>query len=135
LFFGSFLSATIVPFSSEAILAGMLVAGADAFLCLVLASIGNWLGGMTGYFLGLAGNAEKIYKFLKVEEQRIWRWENAVGRWGVWLALLCWLPFVGDFVAVALGFFKINKGMVAIFMFVGKFLRYVFVIFVYDLIF
>lgn len=128
------MSATIVPFSSEAILAGTLAAGADMFGCLVVASIGNWLGGMTGYYIGLAGSADTMKKYLKIDKQKIEHWEERVGKWGVWLALLCWLPFIGDFIAVALGFFKVHKVFVSIFMLTGKFLRYVFVIFAVDLI-
>ena len=49
LFLGSFLAATVVPFSSDALLVGMLVAGCDPIECLISATIGNWLGGLTSY--------------------------------------------------------------------------------------
>ena len=43
---------------------------------------------------------------------------------GVWLALLTWLPFVGDVFAIALGFYRISPVKSGLFMLLGKFLRF-----------
>jgi membrane protein YqaA with SNARE-associated domain len=55
----------------------------------------------------------------KLERQR-----SRIDKWGVWLALLTWLPFVGDVFAIALGFYRISPFKVGILMLVGKFLRF-----------
>ncbi|MCP4214907.1 MAG: DedA family protein, partial [bacterium] len=68
LFAGSFLAATIVPFSSEALLSAMIYMGYDVTVCVTVASIGNWLGGMSSYFLGYLGKLEWIEKYLKVKK-------------------------------------------------------------------
>ena len=52
LFIGTFLSGTVLPMSSDVLLVGMLAAGADPVACLLLATVGNWLGAMTSYWLG-----------------------------------------------------------------------------------
>lgn len=135
LFFGCFLSATVVPFSSEAILSGMLLQSFNATACLIIASIGNWAGGMTGYILGYNGKEEWLQKYLRVKVERIQKWKQFLNKWKSVVALLCWLPFIGDFLAVGLGYFKISKIKVAILMFIGKLIRYAFVIFALDLIF
>ncbi len=53
LFLTAFLAATIVPFSSEALLLGMEVSGEfEAIGLLAVASLGNTLGAVTNWFLG-----------------------------------------------------------------------------------
>jgi len=125
LFFASFLAATILPLGSEAVLLGMLLAGFDAATCVVVASFGNWGGGMTSYYLGYLGKWDWIEKYLKIKRERLDRFKGKLDRYGYWLASLCWLPIVGDPLAVALGFVRSNPWMVALLMFVGKFIRYV----------
>ena len=47
LFLGSFLAATVFPFSSDVLLVGMLLAGGNPVVTVVVATAGNWLGGLT----------------------------------------------------------------------------------------
>ena len=58
LFLGSFLASTVVPFSADALIIGMLVVGGRPWLCFLLATIGNWLGGMTSFAIGWIGKWE-----------------------------------------------------------------------------
>ena len=61
LFIGSFLAATVVPFSADVLLVGMLVADVNsAVALLVVATLGNWIGGITSYGIGRAGKWEWI---------------------------------------------------------------------------
>ncbi|MBR5435155.1 MAG: DedA family protein [Bacteroidales bacterium] len=125
LFIGSFLASTIVPFSADALLIGSLVAGLDMFLCLVLATVGNWLGGLTSYAIGWLGNMERIEKWFKISPEKLEKQREVVSRWGSLLAFVTWLPFVGDVFSIALGFYKINWWRCALWMFVGRALRFV----------
>ena len=129
LFVATFLAATVLPFSSEIILLGMLAAGYDVVICLWVASIGNWLGGMSSYGLGWLGDWHRLAKWLKVREEDLQKWKNNIDRYGIWMALLCWAPIIGDPIAIALGFFRTNWWLVSVLMFVGKFLRYGILIF------
>ena len=53
LFASSFLSATLLPGNSEAVLIGLLLAGASKpWLLVVIATMGNSLGGATNVILG-----------------------------------------------------------------------------------
>jgi membrane protein YqaA with SNARE-associated domain len=52
LFFASFLGATIIPLSSEIVLSVLLAKGYDINLSIVIATFGNWLGGLSSYYLG-----------------------------------------------------------------------------------
>lgn len=124
LFFASFLAATVVPFSSEVILSAQLVAGFDPILSLAVATIGNWLGGMSSYGLGWLGKWDWIEKYLKVPQEKILNLQNRIKGHERWIAFLCWLPFVGDALAIALGFLRTNLFRTAFWMLIGKALRY-----------
>ena len=53
LFVAAFISATVIPGGSEAVLLGAVAAQPDRTLEFVLiAMVGNTLGGMTGYLIG-----------------------------------------------------------------------------------
>ena len=120
LFIGSFLAATIFPFSSDVLLVAMLVAGGDVVTTVVVATAGNWLGGLTSYWLGWLGKLEWLERWLRVKHETIERHRTRVERWGAALALMTWLPFVGDVFAVVLGFYKAKFLPSALWMLVGK---------------
>jgi membrane protein YqaA with SNARE-associated domain len=123
LFVACFLSATILPLTSEGVLIAFLLSGGEPITALLVATSGNVLGGSTNYFLGRIGEPKWLRK-LGVKETRILRFENWVKRYGVWTALLSWVPIVGDPLTIALGFFRANWWWVFLLMLIGKFLRY-----------
>ncbi|MBE6202697.1 MAG: DedA family protein [Rikenellaceae bacterium] len=125
LFIGSFLAATVVPFSSDVLLVGMLLAGGDPIITVAVATIGNWLGGLTSYWLGWLGKTEWLERWFRVKRETIERHKAKVERWGAWLALLTWTPFVGDVFAIVLGFYKAPFWPSALWMFVGKCGRFI----------
>ncbi|MDR1920038.1 MAG: VTT domain-containing protein [Tannerellaceae bacterium] len=123
-FIASFLAATILPFSSEVVLTGVLFAGASSTPCLLAASLGNSLGGLTCYWIGRLGKMEWIEKYLKLKKEKLLRVQDWVSRKGAWAAFFVFLPGIGDFIAVALGFLRANVWLVAFWMTAGKVLRY-----------
>ena len=44
LFIGTFLAATVIPFSSEFLIVGILIAGYSPLISCIVATLGNWLG-------------------------------------------------------------------------------------------
>jgi len=126
LFLGCFLAATIVPFSSDFLMVGILIAGANPVLALIVATSGNWLGGLTTYYIGRIGKWNWIEKWFKVKEEKLLKQKKNVDRYGSLLAFMTWLPVVGDIFALALGFYRINFAKSALFMLIGKGLRFVF---------
>ena len=125
LFIGSFLAATVVPFSSDLLVIGMLALGGDPVLTIAVATLGNWLGGLTSYWLGWLGKLEWLERWFRVKRETIERQKERVERWGAWLALLTWLPFAGDIFAVVLGFYKVRFLPSALWMLVGKCGRFI----------
>jgi membrane protein YqaA with SNARE-associated domain len=129
LFAASFLAATVLPFSSEVLLVALLLADNSPVYCVVTATLGNGLGGMSSYGLGYLGHMVWIERYLRVEATQIEHLRQRISRFGSLLAFFSWLPLVGDLLAVALGFFKVQPVRVAIFMFAGKAFRYTLIAF------
>ena len=120
LFGSSFLAATILPIQSEAVLIGILLYGYDPTLALSVASLGNVLGGCTNYGLGFWGNKKIQHKY----KDRFESWKPLLIKYGAYAAFFSWLPVIGDFLLVFLGFIKTPFLPVLIFMTLGKILRY-----------
>jgi len=130
LFSGCFLGATIIPLATEAIVVAMLLGGYDPFWVITVATLGNWLGGLTNYILGYLADFRVLEKWFKVNHEKLMRFQQWSDRYGSWSALLTWLPFVGDPLMIALGFFKVKFYKVAILSFAGKLIRYVVLAFI-----
>lgn len=115
LFGSSFLSATLFPGGSEVLLLGLAHTYPELIWHgWVVASIGNTLGAMSGYVLG---------RFFpkKATDNRAIRWCE---EYGVWILLLSWMPVLGDALAVAAGWLRINWFKSLILLLIGKTLRY-----------
>ena len=125
LFIGTFLAATIFPFSSDALYLAILAATANPVGCLLVGTLGNWIGSVFTFWIGWIGKWEWIEKWFKVKPETLQKQKEKVNRYGVWLALTCWVPFVGDVFAVVLGFYKARFVPSAIWMLVGKGGRFV----------
>ena len=91
IFIGCFLAATVVPFASDALLVGMLLAGGDVWMTVACASAGNWLGGLTTYGIGRIGKWEWIEKWFRVKQETIEKQKVKVDKWGPLLALATWV--------------------------------------------
>ena len=124
MFLGAFLAATIVPFSSDILLVGILLAGGDPLLSFLSATAGNWLGGLTSYGIGRIGKWEWIEKWFHVSEEKLLKQKSKIDKYGAGLAFMTWLPFVGDIFAIGLGFYKLNFPKCALFMLIGKATRF-----------
>lgn len=124
LFAGSFLAATVVPFSSDVLFGAVLLAGLHPFACFGAAVAGNWLGGLTSFGIGWLGRWSWIEKIFRVRRETLEKQRDRINRWGALLALMAWLPFAGDVFAIALGFYKLPPLRCAFYILIGKALRY-----------
>lgn len=115
LFVAAFISATVIPGGSEAVLLGAVAAQPDRTLEFVLiAMVGNTLGGMTGYLIG---------RFIpeKKKEGRALAWLH---KYGIWAVFFSWVPLFGDALPVAAGWLRLNPWLTALFVALGKGARY-----------
>ncbi len=126
LFLGCMLSATIIPFSSEFLVAGAMKMQTYPLILIVLvASLGNTAGGMISFLMGWLCKWEWLEKYFKVKREKLMRVHDRVYKYGVWAALFSWAPLVGDLISIALGLMRISPWKTLLVMFIGKTLRYV----------
>ena len=90
LFIGTFLAATIFPFSSDALYLAILAATGNTAGCLIVGTLGNWLGSVLTYWIGWIGKWEWIEKWFKVKPETLQKQKKKIDRYGVWLACYCW---------------------------------------------
>jgi membrane protein YqaA with SNARE-associated domain len=115
LFASAFVSSTILPGNSEIVLVAVLKSGAALPAAVVVATIGNTLGGLTTYGLG------RILPSRIPEGAALAR----VRRYGAAALLLSWVPFAGDALCAAAGWLRLPVPACALAMATGKLARYV----------
>ena len=125
LFIISFLAATILPFSSELTLVGLMATSSyDNLLLLLVASLGNVLGSVVNWILGFySRNLSKKNWFLFKDEQikKSSKWFNKFGKWSL---LFAWVPIVGDPLTLAAGLLRVKFVEFLILVTIGKVSRY-----------
>ncbi|MBQ5778427.1 MAG: DedA family protein [Paludibacteraceae bacterium] len=125
LFIAAFLAATVLPFASEAVFSAVVWGmGSNVAICVIVATIGNTLGGMTGYYLGRLGKVDWLEKYFKAPKEKVDVWIRRIRPYGDWIAFFSFLPGVGDFIAIAAGFLRCRVVIVCLSMAIGKGLRY-----------
>lgn len=126
LFLASFLAATILPFGSEWIVVLLISREFNAFAVVIVASIGNFLGACTSYYIGLKGRSY-IERYLRIEPEEVRKAEIYFSKYGSYVLLFTWLPFIGDALTVVSGLLRLRFHIFSILVFTGKFMRYLFV--------
>lgn len=124
LFLSAFVAGSVVPFSSEAVMVILTGMGLNPLGCLVATTAGNTLGGMTCYWIGMAGKREWITRYLGVNDEKLARAERFLAGRGAMMGFFAFLPYVGEAIAVVLGLMRSNMALTASSMTVGKALRY-----------
>lgn len=125
----AFLAASILPFSSEAVMVGLQAAGLDPIFLIVYGTIGNVLGSMFNYTIGRLGKMEWIEKYLHVKKEDLDKAYRFMAGRGAWMGLLSVIPVVGDVITVALGLMRANVVIVVISVTISKLLRYVLLVY------
>lgn len=123
MFASAFISSTLAPGGSEAVL-GYLVAKAQfsTLLLLIVATIGNTLGAMTTWWLGvLAAKKFPVATLLSDKKQKALA---ILKEKGLWVLLFSWLPLIGDAFCFAGGWLKLPFLPACLFILAGKFARY-----------
>ena len=122
LFLSAFISSTLLPGGSEAVLVLLAAeSGADKFVLLAVATLGNALGGMSSWALGrVIVWRFPARRFAAKEQRAIARLQ----RWGSPVLLLSWLPVVGDPLCLAAGWLRIHWLPSLLFIAAGKAARY-----------
>ena len=130
LFISAFISSTIAPGGSEAVLAYLVSEQLYNVEGLVLtATVGNTLGALTTWLLGIL--AAKKFPAEEVLSEKKQKSLAMVKRWGIWTLFFSWLPVVGDGLCFAGGWLKLPFLLSCIAIFIGKAIRYMFVAYIF----
>lgn len=122
----SFLAGTFFPFSSEAVMAALLVASRmDPVLTVASGTIGNVAGSMVNYWVGSCARPETISKWFRIKPKRLETAQRYVSRYGAWMGFFAFIPILGTAISIALGILRANIWGTLISTFLGKCLRYI----------
>ena len=120
----AFLAGSFFPFSSEVVMVALNAAGLDAWQLVVYGTIGNVAGGMLNYGLGRMGKLEWIEKYLHVSRESMAKAERFMAGHGAWMGFFAFLPVLGSAITIVLGFTRANVPISIASITIGKFLRY-----------
>ncbi len=124
LFGWSFLAATIVPLGSEPALFAMIARGYSVLTVVTVATIGNYLGACTTYWVGrgaVSAISARLHPGAGARERRA---TALVSKWGQPVLILSWVPIIGDALVAAAGVARMPLGAFSFWVILGKALRY-----------
>ena len=113
----AFLAGSFFPFSSEAVMVGLMATGLDPWVLMVYGTIGNVLGSVLNYGVGRLGKMEWIEKYLHVKEQDLAKAHRFLAGRG------------GSAITIALGLMRSNIVITFIAITLGKIFRYIILIY------
>ncbi len=125
LFASAFLAATMLPFYSEVVFLGLLQAGYAPLGLIVVASVGNVLGAVVNWVLGIYIQHFKDRSWFYFSAAQIDRAQHWFQRYGVWTLLFAWLPIGGDALTLIAGIMRVRLSVFLILVTIGKAGRYV----------
>ena len=126
LFFSAFISATLFPLGSEALLIYDIKEGYNIYFLVIVATIGNSLGSLLNYFLGLKGEEYLVEKKL-INEKVILKSKSYFDKYGSISLLFSWLPIIGDPITFVAGILKYDLKKFIVLVVIAKVSRYLFI--------
>ena len=132
LFISALLAGSIVPFSSELVLVALVKLGLPPIACLISATLGNTVVGMTCDYMGRLGKISWIEKYFKVKKEKVDKMVKFLQGKGALMAFFTFLPAIGEVIAIALGFMRSNTWLTIVSMFVGKLIRYILLLYALE---
>lgn len=125
----AFLAGSFFPFSSEAVMVGLMATGLDPWMLMVYGTIGNVLGSVFNYSVGRMGKTEWIEKYLHVKKKDMERAERFMAGHGAWMGFFAFLPVLGSAITILLGLMRANIVITFIAITLGKIFRYLVLIY------
>lgn len=125
LFVISFLAASLLPLSSELFVLAMPPLGYNVWWVGIIATLGNFSGALTNYYVGRKGTDFVLGKYFQVKKETWQRAERFFQRWGPVALFFSWAPFIGDPLTAVAGAFHVDLRVFTFWVMLGKGLRYV----------
>lgn len=108
IFLAAFIASTLLPTPSELIILLAFENNFNVYLVILIATLGNVLGSLTNYYIGYFSNSKKLIQRFNLNQTKIDKWIVKSEKYGFWLGLLAWLPFIGDPLMAIVGFLKVK---------------------------
>lgn len=118
------LAGSILPFSSEAVMLGLMAAGLDSVQLIIYGTIGNSIGAMINYALGRMGKIDWIEKYLHVKKADLDKASRFMANHGAWMGFFSFLPAIGEAIMIVLGLMRANLPLTIVSVILGKIVRY-----------
>ena len=125
----AFLAGSFFPFSSEAVMVGLMAAGLDPWQLMVYGTIGNVMGSVLNYCVGRMGRLEWIERYLHVKKDDLDKAERFMKGRGAWMGFFAFLPVLGSAITILLGLMRANIVITFIAITLGKIFRYIILIY------
>ena len=129
MFIASLLAGSVLPFSSEAVMVGLMAAGLDPWLLTLYGTIGNVIGSMVNYWVGHMGKTEWFERYLNVKQRDMERAERFMAGRGALMGFFAFVPVIGSAITVLLGLMRANLLITFLSVTAGKIVRYVILIY------
>ena len=120
----AFTAGSFFPFSSEAVMFGLMAAGLDPFTIAVYGTIGKVLGSLVNYGIGMMGKMEWIERYLHVSKKDLDKAERFMAGRGAWMGFFAFVPIIGSAITIVLGLMRANLLITTISITLGKIVRY-----------
>jgi membrane protein YqaA with SNARE-associated domain len=121
----AFLSATLLPGSSEVALVAAVVTWPPFVTSLfIVATLANTAGSCVNWWLGLNSLCFQDRRWFPVKPAALAKAQQVFSRYGTWTLLFAWLPVIGDPLALAAGLLKMRFLPFALLVLLGKAARY-----------
>jgi Predicted membrane protein len=124
LFIVSFLASTVLPIGSEAYVVLLISKGFSILPVIMVASVGNYMGACTTYYVGIKGRQDIIEKYFSISDEQLKKTDRLFARYGSFLLLFTWVPIIGDAITAAGGIMKLDFKIFSFYVFIGKTARY-----------
>ena len=125
LFFWSFFAATIFPGTSEFYLVYLVQDEQLFWLPVLVATLGNTIGGVSTYYLGyFTANYLEDKKQISSKFNLNKKALAILQKYGSFALIFSWIPLLGDIIVGFAGALKLPKTSAFLWMTLGKFLRY-----------
>ena len=125
----AFLAGSFFPFSSEAVMIGLMATGLDPWILMIYGTVGNVLGSVVNYAVGRMGRMEWIEKYLHVSKEKLDKAHRFMAGHGAWMGFFAFLPVLGSAITIALGLMRSNIVITLIAITLGKIFRYIILIY------
>ena len=130
----AFLAGSFFPFSSEAVMVGLMATGLDPWSLTIYGTIGNVLGSVFNYGVGHMGKIEWIEKYLHVKREKVEKTQRWLQGRGAWMGFFCFLPVLGSALSVTLGYMRANLSLTFLSIALGKAIRYGILIMILNMV-